>query len=231
MQILRQGSGKLKQLSSVKAVGNSNKFNNLHEELRLHLNDRNTNQKFLIDSGSIVSIIPTHRFKPQNRHQNISLFAANSTQIRTHGTILLNIDSNLKRNFSWNFIVADVHTAIIGADFLMNYNLLIDLKNQQLINPTTTLPSKGKMLKTTHFGISTINLSTPLANILEDYKEITRPFNKVNVVKSNFAHRIITNGLPISERPRKWAGEKSTAARAEINHLLEIGAIRPSSSA
>lgn len=155
------------------------------------------------------------------------LFAANSTQIHTYGTITLKVDLNLKHISSWSFIIADIPSAIIEADFLAHYNLLIDLKNQQLVDTTTSRTTKGEILRTIHHNISTIDPKTPYSDL---YIEITKPYRQINLVKSNFNHRIITNGLPISERPRKLTEEKAKAAKAKIELLVQTGACRPSSS-
>lgn len=70
----------------------------------------------------------------------------------------------------------------------------------------------------------------PYAGLLEEFIETTRLSPKINLKKSDFAHRILTNGLPITERCKRLAGEKVTAARAEINYLLETVTCRPCSS-
>lgn len=62
------------------------------------------------------------------------LQAANSSAIRTYGRRKLTLDLNLRRDFTWPFIVADVHHAIIGADFLEHFGLLVDVKHRRLVN-------------------------------------------------------------------------------------------------
>lgn len=43
------------------------------------------------------------------------------------GDQLKTIDLGLNRQFTWNFIIADVKVPIIGSDFLAHFDLLIDL--------------------------------------------------------------------------------------------------------
>lgn len=147
---------------------------NLQKELRLHIFDRNTNQKYLIESGSAISVAPASHFSDLKRKTDLTLFAANSTQINTFGSVILNIDLNLRRNFSWNFIIADVQEAITGADLLTHFNLLIDLKNRQLIDSSTGVTTKGQIINTTHHGISTINSNMPHAYLLLQFVHITK---------------------------------------------------------
>lgn len=51
---------------------------------------------FLIDTGSDVSVLP---FKKNILSNDLILYAANNTPIRTFGNKVVNIDLNLKRFF------------------------------------------------------------------------------------------------------------------------------------
>lgn len=62
--------------------------------------------------------------KQASRISTYQLYAANGTTINTYGTINLELDLGLRRNFPWRFVIADVQKAIIGADFLAHYELL-----------------------------------------------------------------------------------------------------------
>lgn len=204
---------------------------NSPEKLRLHIYDKGTNKKFLIDSGLVVSIIPIKYLRHKLKKTNLILFAANSTPIHTYGTISITLDLNLRRSFRWPFVVADVQEAIIGADFLTHHNLLIDLTNRQLIDSITGLTTKGRAIKTNCHSVSTVDPTMPHADLLQEFINITKPSTTITPKKLDFAHRIITNGSsPVTERYRKLAGEKAVAAKAEIEHLLKNNIIRPSSS-
>ena len=98
------------------------------KEYRLHISDRTTAEKFLIDSSSVVSVIPRSHFRQRINASTYKLYTANSTIINTYGQRLLTLNLGLRRELRWPFIIADVKTAIIGADFIAHYNLLIDLK-------------------------------------------------------------------------------------------------------
>ena len=43
-------------------------------------------------------------------------------------------------------------------------------------------------------------------------------------------HHIETTGAPVFSRPRRLPADKLKAAKAESNHMLQLGIIRPSSS-
>jgi len=86
-----------------------------------------TGIKFLIDTGSDVSIIPYSNKTNRSAASNLKLYAANSTVIDTFGKRTITVNVYLRRLFTWIFILANTSEAIIGADFLYKFNLLITL--------------------------------------------------------------------------------------------------------
>ncbi|GFT35362.1 transposon Ty3-G Gag-Pol polyprotein [Trichonephila clavipes] len=93
---------------------------------RLFIRDRRTNVTFLIDTGSDVSIIPATKTQRQNNSQ-MTLSAANTSPIHVYTTQTLSLDLGLRRIFQWTFLVGNVSTPIIGADFLYNFRLVPDI--------------------------------------------------------------------------------------------------------
>lgn len=55
----------------------------------------------------------------------------------------MNVNVGLRRAMTWPFVIADVTTPILGADFLEAFGLLVDLKNCQLVDSITNLSSVG----------------------------------------------------------------------------------------
>ncbi|GFU11037.1 retrovirus-related Pol polyprotein from transposon opus [Trichonephila clavipes] len=103
---------------------------------RLFLLDRMSGQKFLIDSGSEICVIPPSPTMNKSPQSNFSLFAANNTKIPAYGMVRKELNLGLRRPFIWTFIIADVSSPIIGADFLKHFNLLIDLKKKGIFRPS-----------------------------------------------------------------------------------------------
>ncbi|GFU78807.1 retrotransposable element Tf2 155 kDa protein type 1 [Trichonephila clavipes] len=120
---------------------------------RLFLFDRKSGQKFLIDSGSEICVIPPSPTMNKSPQSNFSLFAANNTKIPAYGMVRKELNLGLRRPFIWTFIIADVSSPIIGADFLKHFNLLIDLKKKKKSNPS--LISKSASHGTVHHIITT----------------------------------------------------------------------------
>ncbi|GFU95944.1 hypothetical protein TNCV_252951 [Trichonephila clavipes] len=104
---------------------------------RLFLLDSKSGQKFLIDSGSEICVIPPSPTMNKSPQSNFSLFAVNNTKIPAYGMVRKELNLGLRRPFIWTFIIADVSSPIIGADFLKHFNLLIDLKKKKgIIRPS-----------------------------------------------------------------------------------------------
>ncbi|GFU43364.1 uncharacterized protein TNCV_2480921 [Trichonephila clavipes] len=86
---------------------------------RLFLLDRKSGQKFLIDSGSEICVIPP---SPTMNKSPLSLTSpcllTNNTKIPAYGMVRKELNLGLRRPFIWTFIIADVSSPIIGADFL-----------------------------------------------------------------------------------------------------------------
>ncbi|GFX12417.1 retrovirus-related Pol polyprotein from transposon 297 [Trichonephila clavipes] len=103
------------------------------------------------NSGSEICVIPPSATMNKSPQSNFSLFAANNTKIPAYGMVRKELNLGLRRPFIWTFIIADVSSPIIGADFLKHFNLLIDLKKKS--NPS--LISKSASHGTVHHIITT----------------------------------------------------------------------------
>lgn len=110
---------------------------------RLFVRDETTRQQFLVDSGADVSIIPPT--KTDTKTCEYKLYAANGTEIPTYGIKILTLDLGFRRPFQWPFVVAKISRGILGADFLNNFKLLIDIHNKKLIDGVTNLSIIGKL--------------------------------------------------------------------------------------
>ena len=108
-----------------------------------YVTDRTTCLRFLVDTSAQVSVIPPSRTDRKNRQANLVLQAVNDTAIATYGTRSLTLDLGLRRAFWWVFVIADVATPILGADFLRGYNLLVDMRCDRLSDAVTSMAVKG----------------------------------------------------------------------------------------
>ena len=156
----------------------------------------------------------------------------NATPIQTYGEKSLALDVGLRRLYKWIFVIADVSCPILGADFLRHFGLLVDVHRRRLIDPTTTLSIRGI---TSHVDSPRPTLAKPHADtrfldILSEYPTLTRVNFAEAPIKHTTTHHIVTKGPPVVSRPRRLAPDKLAVARAEFDHMLDLGIIRPSES-
>lgn len=209
-----------------------------HNEIRLFVRDRNNNLSLLVDSGSTLSLLPRSIFSKPLQVASLQLHAANQSVIHTYGRVMLTMDLGLRKQLTWPFIIADVHNAILGADMLDHYGLLVDVKRRRLVSTLTNSAGKGETRSTSIHTITVINdasdheLQQPIRDLLIEFAQVTKPLTN-NDHPRNLAqvcHHITTTGPPVYERPRRLVGDKLEAAKQHFDALLNMGVIRPSSS-
>ncbi|CAH8497729.1 unnamed protein product [Dicrocoelium dendriticum] len=197
----------------------------------IYVRDYGSDTQFLVDTGAEVSVIPPMPGEPTTS-LSTSLSAANGTPIVTYGHWSLTLDLGLRRTFRWVFTVAAVPFAIIGIDFLRHFDLLVDAKRQMIVDAATKLSVRGSTADVTSISpvYSFPQTSSAYGNLLSQYSKLVQPMNAALPVAAQVTHHIRTNGPPVSCRPRRLSPEKLKVARAEFEHMLELGIIRPSDS-
>lgn len=98
----------------------------------MFIKDVRSGRRLLIDSGAEISVMPPVVF-PRHRQMFHSLLLMVQKSVRMVRTYYI----GFSRIFSWSFEMADVSRPIIGADFLHYFGLLIDIRKNRLIDPTT----------------------------------------------------------------------------------------------
>ena len=196
-----------------------------------YITDRNLGLQFLIDTGAQVSVVPP---SPKDRPSPnpLTLQAVNGTTIRTYGTRSLTLNLGLRRTFRWIFVVADIANAIIGADFLQHFSLMVDMSKRRLVDCVTNLMVQGIQATSNSPSPSPLPKapSTPFDAVLLEFPAVSLPPAGTLPIKHRVTHHIPTNGPPASAKPRRLSPERLKIARQEFDHMLELGIIRPSSS-
>ncbi|KAI5731471.1 hypothetical protein M8J77_010485 [Diaphorina citri] len=195
-----------------------------------------TGMSFLIDTGACMSLLPP-RLIDKSHIQPLVLFAANNTQIKTYGKRLLYVDLRLRRQFPFVFTIADVTKPILGADFLQEFGLVVDVKNRCLIDPLTRCTSSGTTIASVEHPINVTsiepNIPQAVSELISKYR--VSPRNDTHMDNStakvtNVQHFIPTQGPPCHARPRRLPPHKLQAARAEFEFMMQKGICRPSNS-
>lgn len=203
-----------------------------HTINKLTVIERNSHKNFLVDTGADLSVVPADKDTPNKPDDSIvSLFAANGTKINVYEMKRIQIDLGLRRDLSWNFVVADVHCPIIGFDFLEHFDLLVDTKRRRLIDNTTGLTTKVSIINgITTTEIKTFDQSHPFADLLKEFPSITALDSMKKKIESSVYHHIETKGQPVFCRPRRLDPAKLEAAKKEFEYLMKIGVCQPSKS-
>ena len=201
-----------------------------------YISDRSSGHRFLVDTGAEVSVVPPLRSERKHAHceEHCLLQAVNNTPIKTYGKRSLALDLGLRRNFRWLFIVADVKHPILGADFLRNCSLLVDVKHGRLSDGLTNLKVQGII----SHEVSPRPLLTPISpkskfeRIVTEFPRVTQPCIawQEQPVKHTVTHHIEVKGPPMHARTRRLAPKRLKIARQEFEHMAELGIVRPSSS-
>lgn len=197
---------------------------------RLFVFDFNNKLNFLIDTGAVVSVLPISKFPNEKQISCIELSAANGSIIKTYGSKILNVNLGFKQNFTFSFILADITTPIIGANFLEKFNILVDIKNRKIFDSSSKHNIKTLSSTCDIFSLKIKEKCTKFLKILEKYPSITREPVYSDKIKHATVHRIETNGnLPYC-KPRRLDPHKLKIAKKEFDNLVKLGICRPSSS-
>ena len=196
----------------------------------LYTTDRITNTRYLIDTGAAVSVVPAQLHDRKSGEKGSPLQAANGTRIATYGTKSLFLDLGLNRKYRWPAIIADVSKSILGADFLRQSDLLVDLTRERLIDAQTFYSTAAKSSRKQAVGLSYVAPPSPYRSLLESFPSLTTPCFKRSEVRHDVKHHIVTEGPPVYARFRRLSPEKLQIAKKEFNEMLKLGIIRPSKS-
>ena len=176
MRVVVSASGKLTEPSRELAVADG------PCQYRLVITDGKTKTRYLIDTGADLSVLPKSAVTRGKRlpTKDFKLYAANGPLIDTYGVILITLNIGLRRPFPWIFVNANVSQAILGADFIFHYSLLVDLRHRRLTDNVTKLDSIRDIVKTNQRAISSIDPTKdgPFKKLLEEFHDITIPENR-----------------------------------------------------
>ncbi|KAG8187072.1 hypothetical protein JTE90_016170 [Oedothorax gibbosus] len=159
----------------------------------------------------------------------MKLYAANGTSIPTFGEKLLHVDLNLRRSLPWPFVIAAVSHPILGADFLKNFGLLVDMKNNRLIDTSTGRKVSAPVIALSYGTISLLAQDSKYKDLLSEFPEIIKVSNPVKI-NHQVEHHIETTGPPVFSRARRLTPEKLAIAKQEFQYMINQGICRPSKS-
>ena len=199
----------------------------------LAVHDQISRKDFLVDTGVQVSLVPATvraMCTAPPPHPARELRAANGSFIRSFGTMEKTIRIQGRR-VHHEFIVAEVKRPILGADFLLRHELLVDLPCCRLLKADTLTPFGGTMQSAVGSALGTALITEDtFVQLLREFPGLTQADFTQHSPKHGVTHRILTEGAPVWSKPRRLNIEKLKAAKGEFDHLLQLGIIHPSVS-
>ena len=137
----------------------------------------------------------------------------------------------MRRDYTWSFIIAKVQMSILGADFLVHYDLAVHMNSRTLSDNATNIKTTGTQTHHNTTGISEATYhSREYLDILNPYSDLLRPMKYTGSNTRQTKHYIRTSGQPAYFRPRRLPPHKLQFAKKEFDQMLRDGIIRPSDS-
>ena len=173
----------------------------------------------MVDTGAQVSVVPATLRDKHSGASDENLQAANGTSISTYGAQHVSLRLGTA-TYNVRLVKADVKRPLLGADFLRQYNLLVDIRGKRLIEADTyaSLPCSSTHINPCH--LATI---CPSANqyrkVLHDYPEILQPHFSSDTVRHGVQHHITTATAPVHAKARRLPPDKLSVAKAEFEEM------------
>ena len=117
-----------------------------------------------MDTGSNLCVFPRKLLPGRRERTDYTLYAANGTTILTYGWTSLCLYLGLRRDFTWRFVIADVELTINGVELLSHYGLLVNCRNNRLLDEVTSLSTPGLIVPPVVPSVKVIAGGTPQMN-------------------------------------------------------------------
>nr|VZI46406.1 unnamed protein product [Spirometra erinaceieuropaei] len=123
--------------------------------------------------------------------------------------------------------VGDVPCAILGADFLAAFDLLVDCHQSRLQVQTTKLTVRGILSPevSCHLAVLDPEPENSFRQLLAMYPGLTRPNFSASAPLHDVVHHIRTIGPPVFSWPRRLVPARFAVAKAECEHMHPCAAV------
>ena len=195
------------------------------------LHDPQSGTKYLVDTGACRSLLPKSMVPSYRRCSDVRLLAANGSPIHTYGTKNINIRI-AGRTYKWDFTVADVAFPLIGADFLANYHLLVDVHHRRLVD-AYNFSYASIAAAPSAMALQITDASHPYGTLRHDFPSVFRPELRPaprSPPAHGIYHFIKTTGPPIFSKFRRMTPVRLAAARKVFQDMEKIGICQKASS-
>ena len=174
--------------------------------------------------GAEVSVIPPSSDDTRFRAAGPTLSGANCSSIRTYSSRTLPLTFNFN-HFNWKFIIADVSQLLLGANFLLQHSLLVDVKGKRLVNSKTfeSVTLRQANFTAPHLGLVAAS-NNEYTKILNQFPDILAP-QFTTSQKLGVQHHIPTSGPPLHARAHRLPLDKLQQVKEEFCKMEEMGIV------
>ena len=131
----------------------------------------------------------------------------------------------------FQFLLADLDQPILGADFLAEFNLLVNTKNPQVLQNLSFEPLAPPRFSPADSSVASVcKLAPDVASLLDEFPAAWNPRTPGKLPEHNVEHVIETEGQPLYTGPRRLDQIKLAQAKAEFQKLELAGIIRRADS-
>ena len=119
--------------------------------------------------------------------------------------------------------MSDVQRPKLGADFLREYRLLVDLQSRQLRDATTDLKVTSLTCDDEPLSVHVLtNIQKSNPAEINEFPELTQPkYSCVTQSKHTVKHHIVTTGPPAHARAQRLSPDR------EFDHMFDLDIIEP----
>lgn len=189
-----------------------------------------SNESFIVDTGSSCSIWPYYLALDKVRQSSVTLHAEPFLSLRP--MVKYRLPSILRKEFCWIFLVVELLYPILGADFLSNFNLLVDVRKQRLVDGYTSLSTPACVSTNVLFIMAFLiaAIGNQFHSLLASFPELVDPMFKSVKVMHSTCHHITMSRPLVFTHPRHLVLGIFKRIKFEFEHVLQLGLIHPSTS-
>ena len=199
--------------------------------------DRLTSTNFLVDTGAAHSLFPYAVAIEYNILQSFSqpLQALGGGYVPVLGTYKTHVDLGFSRLFEHEFCVVEMEYGILGADFLTQHKLIVDLSSRRLTESTEieqhrrySDDSLGNEFVVNSDQVTNVEI---LSKLRADFPEVFNGDKRSRLIKHSVVADVETlSDIPIHSTARRLNPEQFQALKSKLKRLLDQGIIERSQS-
>ncbi|GFT74174.1 transposon Tf2-6 polyprotein [Trichonephila clavipes] len=202
--------------------------------------DKNSIESHLLEEIKKLNLRIDEISRSRSRNRNLPFHKRNRSKSKTYEQCWYHYKFGsaaqkchppcLRRIFQWTFLVGNVSTPIIGADFLYNFRLVPDISKQALLESETNIKCHCILGNSRIHSIKTVSGDSVYHELLRKFPDITKPPRPDQEIKHSVVHYIETNSPPVTAKARRLAPDRLRIAKAEFENMITLGHMRPSKS-